>query len=341
MARLRTTPALLALVTGVVLVVGCSDSGSGAQPAGDPPASEPAIVVDGDEVTTRELVRELRILADNEQYARVLREQDDEKLVPREGTINPIVAAAWVNQRVNQAVVDREFERRSLVVTPAQRREAKRNAAELVRGRKVFDAFPRPFRAKLLRRQERIEALEATFPATAEPTEAELAELLARTRQTCEGDKLLAQILVEDRADADAIADALATGADFATLARERSEEPVTAANGGVFACIGAPRFRGSARSVQDAARALPIGATSDVLRIDGGYALIRALPFTLDHARPLLVETWRSRYGSPFGDFVREAVLDASLAVDPRFATASRGREFVGIGPLATPVRL
>jgi hypothetical protein len=334
MPRFRTTHALLA---GLVLTVACSDPGSGTERHDDAPAIE----VDGAEVSTRELVRELRILAANEAYARVLREEDDEELVPRKGTVNPIVAAAWVNQRVNQAVVDREFDRLGLELSPALRREARRNAIALVRGRKVFDSFPRAFRAKLLRRQARIEALEATFPATAEPTEPELAELYALTRQRCEGDKLLAQILVEDRADADGIADALATGADFATLARERSEEPVTAANGGVFACIGAPRFRASARSVQEAGRVLPIGTTSGVLRIDGGYAVIRALPFTPETARPLLIETWRSGHASPFGDFVRRAVFTGDIFVAERFATGVRNQTTLGIVPLRSPVRL
>jgi hypothetical protein len=335
MGRFRT---VLALLGGVAVLAAPTVGGV---PAAAADASDPAISVDGEEVSTRALVRELRTIAGNERYAEVLRKEDDEKLVPRKGTVNPIVAATWVNQRVNQLVVDREFQRLGLTVTPALRREAKRNVRTLFRGGRVFEAFPRWFRERLLERQARTEALEATFPATADPPEAELQDRFARTRPLCEGDKLVAQILVERKREMDEVVAALAAGAEYAALAREHSADPASAPNGGVFTCVGAPRYRASIPSIREAAEALPVGGVSEPIRLDGGYALVRVLPFTFENARPLLVEAWRADHPSPFGDFVREAVFASDLVVAERFATALRNRTTVGIVPRPSPVRL
>jgi len=261
--------------------------------------------------------------------------------VPEAGTISPTLSSTWVNQRVNQLVIDREFERWGLTITPEMRREAKANAATLFRGPKVFNAFPKRFRELVLARQERIEALEAQFPATAEATEAELAELFEQTKALCEGDKLVAQIVVETRAEADAVASELASGADFATLAAERSLDRGSAADGGVFTCVGSTRYAASAPAVREAVGRLSVGATSEPLKNQGTYAIVRILPFTMDTARPLLLQAWDNQHLSPFGDYVRDLVKAADIDIGKRFAVLVDGGPTVGIFSPDQPVRL
>ncbi len=77
---------------------GGSDACSGRLPDGT------AITVDSTKVSGGPLVRELRIIAANDRFAQVLKKQDDTKLVPKSGTVDPLVSQAWVNTRVNQAV---------------------------------------------------------------------------------------------------------------------------------------------------------------------------------------------------------------------------------------------
>jgi hypothetical protein len=335
---MRPISTIAALLCGLGLVAGTTLRAGATLAAAD--GGSTAITVDSTTVLTPALVRELKIIAANEKLARVL-EKDDIKLVPRRGTIAPELAAAWVNTRVNQVVVDREFARRGLSVTPTARRMAKKNAAKLFRGKAVFDAFPRSFRQSVLARQERIDALAATFPKTAEPTQADIDQLFAQTRLLCRDEKLVAQILVETRHEANALTAALAQGADFATLARERSADTSSAVNGGIFTCVGAPRFWATEPAVQKVVQNLPIGGTSGPVPSQGGYTVLRILPFTFDDARSLLEQSWRAEHVSPFSDFVKAQLLAARIRVAKRFASVQRNPSAVGIAPLSSPVSL
>lgn len=323
-------------LAGVVLFAACSGGASESRstPTGD------AITVNGTTISAAELVAELAIIAGNEALDDAL-DDDDIVLVPRAGTISPTLSSTWVTQRVNQLLIDQEFERRSLTITPELQREAEANAATLFRGPKVFNQFPKAFRDLVIERQVRIEALEAEFPATGEATEAELVELLDETRALCEGDKLVAQIVVETKAEADAVAAELGAGADFATLAEARSLDGTSAPNGGVFTCVGSTRYAASEPAVRDAVERLPIGATSPPLESQDSYTIVRILPFTLETARPLLLDAWDAEHLSPFGDFVRELLDAADLEIKDRFAALLDAGETVGIFPPERPVQL
>jgi hypothetical protein len=81
-------------------------------------------------------------------------------------------------------LADRELARRHIRVREANLASAAKNAAKTFRGAKVFRAFPESFRKLVIARQAKLDALEATLPKTAEPTEAALQEVYPQVERT-------------------------------------------------------------------------------------------------------------------------------------------------------------
>ena len=80
-------------------------------------------------------------------------------------------------------------------------------------------------------------------------------------------------ILVESRANAEAIAEALQAGGDFAGLAEALSIDPGTADRGGDMGYFERGDY---AAEITDIAFKLPLGETSDIFRAPDGYCILR-----------------------------------------------------------------
>lgn len=104
---MRRLVAAIGLAIAVLLVVGCSDSGSSDSANG----SSPAVTVNSTKISTDQMVDELSELAGNERLVKWYQDQDF-KLVPRDDTIGPDTAAFWVNTLTQKTFIDREFARR-------------------------------------------------------------------------------------------------------------------------------------------------------------------------------------------------------------------------------------
>jgi hypothetical protein len=324
-----------------LLVVLVATAACGSDSKGGSDAKGTAISVDGTKVPAAGFVDELRIIADNEAFAKVLKREDDTILAPKPDTIDPLVSQSWVSTRVNQIIADREFRRRKLEVTPDTRARARRRAAQVFRGAKVFDAFPKSFQDLVIARQQRMDALEADLPKKHEPSEADLSNLYIRVEQTCQQGKLIYQIYVDTKEQADAIATELAQGADFATLARERSTDTTTKDRGGLTMCIGATRWLSSVKAVQDATVSTPIGGTSAPIKTGDGYTVLRVLPLTFDNARPLVIDDWHSKHPSALYDLLAEGRNNGDITIAERFAGLQRTPTGTAITPPPAPVRL
>jgi hypothetical protein len=322
------------LVVLTVIGAACSDSDGGSEAKGT------AITVDDTTISAADFVDELRIIADNDEFADLLKREDDTKLAPRDGTIEQTLSSAWVSNVVNQVLADREFERRDLEVTPKIRAQARKNAAELFRGRKVFDAFPESFRKLVTERQARQDAVVAELPKKIEPTEAELLALYPGVEQNCQQGKLVAQIYVDTKQEADAVAAELAQGADFATLARERSLDP-SKDRGGLTMCIGSTRWTASVEEVQQAVQSTPIGGTTAPIDYGDGYTIIRVLPLSYETARPLIVDDWHGKHPSAFYDLLANARKNAKISAAKRFAIIHHTENGPAIAPPLKPVEL
>ena len=92
--------------------------------------------------------------------------------------------------------------------------------------------------------------------------------------QICSTGKVISHILVATQAEADAIEQQLADGADFATLAQQNSTDTQSGAQGGLLGCLPPGQ---TDPTFEAAANALPIGQISAVVQTQFGFHVMKA----------------------------------------------------------------
>lgn len=224
-----------------------------------------------------DLEDDLETMAANDAFLDQLRSGGFDLSDGADGTVDSQLAALWLNNLIYQAAIDAEFEARGLEVTDEGLAQA---AQELT----IFDSFDDEFKAREVERQARRNALfddivgEVDEPA--QPTEEELRAFYDENEQAitaCPSGREVSHILVEQQADADAIKAELEGGASFDDVARARSTDPQSGAQGGSLGCLGATPF---VTEFQTAADAAPVGEVVGPVRSEFGYHLILVEPW-------------------------------------------------------------
>jgi hypothetical protein len=148
MTRVRLL-SLVALLAVAAVLSGCG--------AGAPAAAK----VSGREISRDDLNRDLRAIIDNKPLRRT---PSIQVASTPKGTVNSGITASWLTGLVRQVVIDREFARRRLTVTPAARASAAANLEQQQFGPEIFGGFSKSFRDRLIDREARLEALYASLP---------------------------------------------------------------------------------------------------------------------------------------------------------------------------------
>ncbi|WP_150539557.1 SurA N-terminal domain-containing protein [Actinobacillus vicugnae] len=99
------------------------------------------------------------------------------------------------------------------------------------------------------------------------------------------GEVHLAHIQLANEVDAKAVEQQLANGADFATLAKEKSADKLSATQGGDLGWAKAGTFP---KAFEDVANNLQVGAVSPAVRVDGAYHIIKVLERKNEQVIPL-----------------------------------------------------
>ncbi len=120
-----------------------------------------------------------------------------------------------------------------------------------------------------------VEAVRSAVAGEIDPTDDQLEAYFEenRDRYDTEEEVRASHILVKTEEEAQAILDELADGADFATLASERSLDTGSAANGGDLGWFKRGQM---VKPFEDAAFSLKVGETSGIVATDYGYHIIR-----------------------------------------------------------------
>jgi hypothetical protein len=176
---------------------------------------------------------------------------------PGDETTDANLTAFWLSQLINQTVIDAEFVSQRLQISDAD----KRTALQLVQkgfarpqqpgDTAVFDAFPKVMRDELVDARARLDAI-----------------LLS-----CASGKLVEHILVHTRAQAEAAALQIRHGAQFADVARAKSIDTGSAAQGGLLGCLAPGEFE---PEFQKAADAASFDTVTAPVKTQFGYHLIR-----------------------------------------------------------------
>ena len=191
------------------------------------------------------------------------------------GSINADVSAAWVNALVQYEAIDRAraphedpgHRRR----TGSRRRPRPRSSSARA---EVFAKFPKWFRDRELAPrgpQGRVRAAGTRRVPTDADAQAYYDQNLA---QICPSGKVISHILVATQAEADAIEQQLADGADFATIAKAKSTDTQSGAQGGLLGCLAAGQ---TVPEFEAAANALAVGQISAPVQTQYGFHVIKA----------------------------------------------------------------
>lgn len=236
-SRRRLAAAALAPLV-VLVAAGCSSTLENAATVTLPAAKGRAEVVS--HITRDRLTDDLRTLRENDDFMEALSSQSTDGSASK-GAVERRLENLWLNTLIEQVVIDAEVSERGIKVTDADREAVTAAVEEFYGGAKVFKKFPKSFREDAIGRSATWHALQTALGGAAEaPTEADARKFYEENFQSiasCESGLSVAHILVATQQEAQAISDELAGGADFATLARERSTDTVSAANGGELGC--------------------------------------------------------------------------------------------------------
>lgn len=312
--RLAVAPLLLA-----ALAVGAAACGS-VRPA--------ALEVNGHEYSESSVNDELEAIADNPGLG--------EQATRSNGTLNSQLTAAWLQTLVEEQVVNRELERRDLRVTAADRARGQAAAASFLGDPAVLDGFPKWLQDKVI---DRFAAREVLFgelgePVTDDAVQTAYQQFVEQQAASCPSGRFVAHILVDTRAEADALAAQLAGGADFTELARENSTDTASGANGGELGCVDGQQF---VAPFAEVATNAPLDQLSAPVETEFGSHLIivrDAIPFAaVEDAARAQLET-ESSGGE---DALARLTGKADVSVEPRY-----GRWVVrdGVGSVQPPPR-
>lgn len=106
-----------------------------------------------------------------------------------------------------------------------------------------------------------------------------------KAKYTTKGEAKIAHIQVATEAEANEIVQALAKGEDFAQLAKSKSQDKLSAAQGGDLGWAKAGVFP---KAFESAANALNIGKTSQPIKVDNAFHIIKVLERNVETVVPL-----------------------------------------------------
>jgi foldase protein PrsA len=299
---LRKLPAVAALA---VLLAGCGSF-----------EEDPAVTVNGREISDADLHDELDAIEQNEGYRTLLEQQlGQDAAGDGDGTFATPFVSNLLSDKVYFELIEQEVDRNDIEVG-AERTDGARSQLE-ERGGQDFADLPRAQQDELVRRV----ALLATFDEDVGPRYFE--EHQGDFDTICVNHVLVS---TEERTDAEARARAEELKADidggtaFRTVATEESDDPAAAAEGGDLGCSSRGRFPAA---FEDAAYALDVDEVSAPVKTQFGYHLIQVRE--RDEAEYQdVIDSVRQR-------LLTELATDADVTVAPRYGEWQESEEQPG----------
>ncbi len=254
--------AFVASVLGVALMVTTACSS----------VSPYAAKVDGQRISEDTLVGELRSIAANEDYLKLVEERQPVRGTGQ-GTFDSAFTALALTRQIYYTLIETELTRRKLTVGDTDLAAAKTLVIQQLSGEEVFNKFPQDYQDDLVRRQAELDLLTLSVNELGSPEQA------ARTYYDNNPNEFstacVSHILVTEEAKANELRGRLAAGEDFATLARSDSIDDGSKATGGDLGCDITPETN-FVPEFQLAVFTQPVGEVGAPVKTEFGYHLIK-----------------------------------------------------------------
>lgn len=293
--------------------------------------SEPAAQVNGNAVSTQELVDELNAISSNPDYITSLESGAPTNGITVVGTTPGSFDAAFVSQvllrELDYSLIRAEVAKRKLLVSDACKRQARDDAqlnlsqGNAQAGQALFEKFPKKYQDLLVQRNSDVLVLEAALggPTCGQGTDVQ-SYYNAHPEQFTK--LCVSLIAVSDPTQADSIVAQARAGADFASLVRQFSVDPASKATDGAIGCRLPSDFNPSVASVLTAAKT---GDVLDPLPGANGVSIVKITDrqlATLDEVRNEAEQAAQSAGSQAFGSWLKDARSKASITVEKRYGT-------------------
>jgi parvulin-like peptidyl-prolyl isomerase len=296
---------------------------------------EDAASADDTHITSDTLHSEIEELIGNERLASDLESQFD---ISDDGaTVDAQLTAAWLSFLVQQVAIDAEFEAQGLRMTDEVRDQGL-EALNQQFGEETVSEFPDSFRERLIERYGRLAALSGAFTVDpAQPTADDAREFYEQNREAlfaCPSARSVSHIVVATEAEANDVLAQLQGGADFATVASERSTDAASAQDGGLVPNPQGPRgcyAQGQDAALDAAVDAAAEGQPTGPVQTAAGYEVIVVTPYTpppfeqveqelLTQLQAQAQQTAQSESANAFNEALSGRLQDMDVWVSPRY---------------------
>jgi hypothetical protein len=269
-------------------------------------------------VTRADLVDEVRKIAADKPFANWLNQNG----FPVNGdvTTGSNVSAVWLGQLIHQKAIDALFDARHLTVSARQRSSARANIAQIFPTPDAYGGFPPKFQQELVDREARREAVISSYLHTSDE-DGQRYFAQHQSQFACASGRDVAHILVASRAAAQQILDQLHNGADFAELAKEKSTDTGSGAQGGALGCLMPNAF---VAPFQSAAESAPFDTPVGPVRSKYGYHVILVTHATPSYAasRTEVQQALTAQGQAAAQAALAKMLTSFKVKIDPRFGT-------------------
>jgi foldase protein PrsA len=306
----RSLLSLVALLLVLAVAAGCGDAaGRGA-------------TVNGSDIPESTIVRELNAIRGNEQYVRAVEEQSQIQVMGQgSGGIDAAFAARVVTRQIIFKLITEEVEDRGIEISEEIRSQAEQDLVSQVGGEETWNAFPEDYRDDLVSWNAGALALQANILGIESLDDAALQQYYEdnpdRFEQAC-----ARHVLVETEEEAEAAREELLGGAEFATVAQERSLDTGSAQNGGELGCtfpgLYQPEF-------DEAVFSQPVGEVGEPVETVFGWHVIEVtsreqpdFDEVADEVRGQIQQLSQTE----FTEWLQQALEEAEVTVNDRYGT-------------------
>jgi foldase protein PrsA len=284
-----------------------------------------AATVNGKDIPQSRVNDELEAIRKNKDYVTAIEQggqgsQGVKVLGEAPGSFNAAFAARVLTREIIYELVLQEVDKRGIDVTENDISRAEQDLLSQV-PQQIFEKFPKTYRDTITRWNANALVLQGALiglpPVSQDAARAYFDKHPKEFEQAC-----TSQILVNSEQEAREVQTLLLGGADFATLAKERSQDTDSAKNGGKLQCT----FRGTLQPEYDkAAFSQPVGKIGEPIKTVFGWHVIRVDARRVPKYDSVVndVQTRvQNLAAQKFNDWLRKAIVDAKVDVNPRFGS-------------------
>lgn len=323
----RLSISFTALVVGFALVATACGS-----------VSPYAAKVDDKSISEDELEKELRSIAANGPYLKLIESRQQVKGTGA-GTFDAAFTALALTRQIYYELIGTELAKRKLAVGPSDLAAARSTVIDQIQGEDVFKAFPKEYQDELIRRQAQLDLLTLALNDQSGSAD-DAAKAYYESHKDEFASACVSHILVPTQEKADQVKGRLAAGEDFATVAKAESSDTQSAQKGGELGCD-INQDTGFVPEFMLAVLNQPVGEVGAPVKTQFGFHLIKVTsrnvpPFdqVKDRARSKLTEGGQEKLLT----WLQETVETAKIEVNPRYGTFDKEGASPGVRPPVRP---